>query len=125
MDPSHLLSAEALSEQLPSIPLWSSVPHASLGVPTLTRSFTAKSFPAAMAALNAAGEICEAASHHADLHLTSYREVQLVVYTHSVGGVTLADVELAKGLDGGVKVEYSPKWLKEHPEALGTEAAKK
>ena len=30
------------------------------------------------------------------------------------------DIELAKALDEGVKIAYSPKWLKEHPEASDT-----
>jgi hypothetical protein len=41
-----------------------------------------------------------------------------------VGGVTLNDIELAKSIDEGVKIVYSPKWLKEHPEAAETAADK-
>jgi pterin-4a-carbinolamine dehydratase len=57
--------------------------------------------------------------HHPDLHLTGYRNVEVVLYTHSVGGVTENDLIMA-GLIDEVKVAYSPKWLKEHPEAAHT-----
>ena len=55
------------------------------------------------------------------------RSSQIVVYTHSVKGCTRNDVELCMRLDKDIKVAYSPKWLREHPSAAGTEivAAKK
>lgn len=82
----------------------------------LRRAFTAKSFGAALAFLNAAGAIAEELGHHPDLHITSYREVAVVLWTHSAGGLTALDIGLAAKLDE-IAVEYSPKWLKENPAA--------
>lgn len=48
-------------------------------------------------------------------HLTSYRDVEVVLSTHSVGGVTRNDIILAKMLDEEVSIEYSPKWLRDNP----------
>ena len=76
----------------------------------------AKNFQAALNALNAFGAIAEQENHHPDFHLTEYRNVQIVLWTHSLGGVTESDLILA-GLLDQVPVVYSPKWLKEHPEA--------
>ncbi|GMH91696.1 hypothetical protein TL16_g12127 [Triparma laevis f. inornata] len=123
LDPSSLMSTPNLEAAVNSeCPLWKI--KFDSGFNRLSREYTAKNFLTAMKSLNDIGEICESRSHHADLHLTSYRNVEIVVYTHSVKGVTRNDVELCKKLDEEVKVGYSPKWLKEHPEAVGTEAPK-
>ena len=73
-----------------------------------------------MDALKDIGEIAERENHHPDLHLTSYREVEIVIYTHSVGGITENDLILAKMLDDEIKVVYGPKWLRENPDAKPT-----
>jgi 4a-hydroxytetrahydrobiopterin dehydratase len=86
----------------------------------ISRSFTAKNFQSALDFLNQVGKIAERESHHPDLHLTSYREVEIVLFTHSVGGLTKNDLLLAKMIDTEVKVLYSPKWLLQHPDAKGT-----
>ena len=57
--------------------------------------------------------------HHPDLHLTGYRNVEVVLFTHSIGGVTENDLIMAEEIDK-IPVAYSPKWLKEHPAAEGT-----
>ena len=58
--------------------------------------------------------------HHPDLHITGYRNVEVVLWTHAVGGLTENDLIMAELIDQGVKVAYSPKWLREHPEAAAT-----
>lgn len=82
----------------------------------MVRSFTARNFMAALAFINAAGEIAEREGHHPDLHITSYRDVTVELYTHSLGGLSENDFILA-GLLDEIPVRYSPKWLREHPEA--------
>jgi len=49
-----------------------------------------------MSLLNEIGEIAEAEGHHPDLHLTNYRDVGVLLYTHSVKGVTPIDIAVAK-----------------------------
>ncbi len=108
---------ERVQAALPSLPLWTlSDDHK-----RLSRAFTAKSFAAALAFINVVGAVAEAEGHHPDLHLTSYREVEIVLYTHAVGGLTENDLIMA-GLIDAVPAVYSPKWLKEHPEAESTAA---
>lgn len=84
------------------------------------RNFTAKNFQAALDAINACGAVAEAESHHPNFHLTNYREVGVDVWTHKLGGVTENDLILAQKLDAQVQVDYSPRWLKAHPEAAST-----
>lgn len=80
----------------------------------LTRSFTAKSFQAALDAINAMGAIAEREGHHPDFHLTNYRNVRIDIYTHSLQGLSKNDLVLANMIDTEVKIQYSPKWLKEN-----------
>ena len=58
-----------------------------------------------------------------DFHLTAYRQLQIVVATHKLDGLTENDFLLAELLDK-VPIDYSPKWLREHPEAQGTAQTK-
>lgn len=83
----------------------------------LSRSYTARNFQCALNDLVAIGKIAEREGHHPDLHLTNYRDVEIVLYTHSLGGVSPNDVALARMIDAEVVFDYSPKWLKSHPEA--------
>ena len=70
--------------------------------------------------LNKVAALAEYEGHHPDLHLTSWREVEIIIYTHEAGGLTSNDFILAKLIDRDAKVLYSPKWLKENPSAGDT-----
>ena len=89
------------------------------GVQRLRRRFTAKNFQAALDFIALAGATAEKRGHHPDFHLTSYRNVEVVVYTHSLKGLTENDFLLAREIDE-CKVLYSPKWLRQHPHAQRT-----
>ena len=51
------------------------------------------------------------------MHLTGYRNVEIVLFTHSLGGISLNDITMAKMIDDEVRFSYSPKWLRENPAA--------
>ena len=70
-----------------------------------------------MNSLVSIGKIAEREGHHPDLHLTGYRNVSIVLHTHSLGGLSQNDIEVAKMIDSEVDFDYSPQWLKNHPEA--------
>jgi len=119
LDKSSLLTADDVNHRLastPSLALWKQEKNNTNNCNKITCHFVAKTFQAALDAINAMGVIAEREGHHPDFHLTNYREVQIDVYTHSVNGITENDIVLAQMLAEEVKVIYSPKWLKEHPE---------
>jgi 4a-hydroxytetrahydrobiopterin dehydratase len=60
----------------------------------LERTFTFDSFPDALAFVNRVGELAEAENHHPDIAI-HYREVTLRWWTHTAGGVTDRDRDLA------------------------------
>ena len=64
----------------------------------ITRTFTLSSFPAALAFASAVGHLAERADHHPDI-LIQYRKVTLTLSTHSAGGLTEKDFDLANEID--------------------------
>jgi pterin-4a-carbinolamine dehydratase len=117
LDQAHLLEMQEVTNRVAAVlPLWTAeTTKSDQGVQChLSRKFTSKNFQAALDAINAIGAIAEAESHHPDLHLTNYREVEVELWTHKLNGVTENDILLAQKLDT-VPVDYSPKWLNEHP----------
>ncbi|HUG04957.1 MAG TPA: 4a-hydroxytetrahydrobiopterin dehydratase [Candidatus Limnocylindria bacterium] len=67
---------------------------------TITRTFTFRGFKGAMAFANRVAEAANAANHHPDIHIESYRTVRIVLTTHATGGISDADIELARTIDG-------------------------
>jgi 4a-hydroxytetrahydrobiopterin dehydratase len=64
----------------------------------LEREFTFDGFPAAIAFVNRLAESAEAANHHPDIAI-SYKRVTVRWTTHSAGGITDRDRELAAQTD--------------------------
>ena len=98
-------------------------PETTKGYYSLYRKFTTKNFQAAMDCINAVGIIAEEQQHHPDLHVTNYRDVCIEIYTHKLKGITENDIVLAHSIDTRVPIEYSPKWLQNHPQAARTSKA--
>ncbi len=68
------------------------------GDPTgLRRTYSYADFAEALAAVNRIGEVAEAMGHHPDIDIR-WNRVLLSVVSHSAGGVTPADLELARRL---------------------------
>jgi pterin-4a-carbinolamine dehydratase len=99
--------------------IWT-IKELSNGVLSLNRQYTAKNFQAAMDSINAIGVIAERESHHPNIHLTNYRQVEVEIYTHSLSGLTKNDFILADHISSEVAIDYSPKWLRENPYAKET-----
>ncbi len=56
-------------------------------------------FAAAIAFVDRVAAEAERANHHPDIHLHGWNKVRLELSTHSEGGVTQADLELARRID--------------------------
>ena len=67
---------------------------------TLVKTFTFKGFKPAVAFVSRVADAAEAANHHPDIHLEGYKNVRIVLTTHLTGGISDADVDLAKRIDG-------------------------
>jgi 4a-hydroxytetrahydrobiopterin dehydratase len=66
---------------------------------SIGRELEFKDFGQAMAFVNRVGDAAEAANHHPDIHLHGWNKVRLELSTHSEGGLTKADFEMAAQID--------------------------
>ncbi len=66
---------------------------------SLTRDYTFTDFAAAMWFVNRVAELAEERNHHPDILVHGWNNVRLTLSTHSAGGVTEADHELAAAID--------------------------
>ena len=89
-----LLSIDEVENKFADLPLeWSIVSGSKL---ELSSKFA--DFEEALEFVNEIGSVAEKLGHHPDISL-SYGSVRLSVTTHSVGGLTHKDFELAKAID--------------------------
>jgi 4a-hydroxytetrahydrobiopterin dehydratase len=65
----------------------------------LVKVVTRKDFGQAMEFVNTVALLAEGANHHPDIAI-SWNKVTLRLSTHSEGGITQADLDLAAGIDG-------------------------
>jgi len=66
----------------------------------IVRDWKFNDFAEAMAFVNRVAEAAEEANHHPDILVHGWNKVRLVLTNHSAGGLTEADFEMAKRIDG-------------------------
>jgi 4a-hydroxytetrahydrobiopterin dehydratase len=66
---------------------------------SIVRELSLPDFAAAIAFVNRVAELAEAANHHPDILVHGWNKVRLTLSTHSQGGLTDADFELARQID--------------------------
>lgn len=88
---SPLLTDSEVSQQLARLPNWS---RASADVPAITATYELTDFVAALDFVNRVGHEAEQMNHHPDVDIR-WNKVTLVLSTHSEGGLTSNDFELA------------------------------
>jgi 4a-hydroxytetrahydrobiopterin dehydratase len=86
-----LLDDKAVSEALSTLPGWERDGSA------IVRSAALPSFPAAIAVVDRVAAIAEERDHHPDIDIR-WRNLTFRCSTHSEGGLTQLDVELARAI---------------------------
>jgi 4a-hydroxytetrahydrobiopterin dehydratase len=86
------LSGVELAGRLKALPGWREE-HGSI-----RRDYATEGWPATLMAANAIGFLAEAADHHPDLAL-SWSRITVRLNTHSAGGITDKDLELARRIE--------------------------
>src|SRR5690242_5392615 len=94
--PPTVLSDIAIQRELGSLPGWSRRG----GV--LQKTFTFPTFRSAIAFVNRVAEAADALDHHPDLDIR-YTKVAAALSTHSAGGITQRDLDLARKMDAAVE----------------------
>lgn len=87
------LDDAALERALADLPDWSRD-----GI-VLQRTIRRADWRAAIRLVDAVADEAERRDHHPDLCVTGYRRVTFRLTTHSAGGITALDLELARAID--------------------------
>jgi 4a-hydroxytetrahydrobiopterin dehydratase len=93
-----LLDDAAIDTALTHLPGWERDGNA------LVRTAELPSFPAAIGVVARVGEIAESRNHHPDMDIR-WRTVTFRCSTHSAGGITQADVDLAAAISEQVDAQ--------------------
>ena len=91
---STLLSEPDVTVRLAELSDWT---RAGADEPSITATYELADFAAALAFVNAVGAEAEARNHHPDIDIR-WNTVTLVLSTHSAGGLTAADFDLAAAI---------------------------
>ena len=86
------LEGEELDRQLAELSSWTRAGE------SITRTIEFPDFPTAIRAVNAVAADAEAMDHHPDIDIR-WRKVTFTLSTHSEGGLTQLDIELANQID--------------------------
>jgi 4a-hydroxytetrahydrobiopterin dehydratase len=65
----------------------------------IVRQWELQDFGQAMEFVNRVADAAEAANHHPDIHLHGWNKVRLELSTHSEGGLTQKDFDMAARID--------------------------
>ena len=91
---STLLSEAEVTARLVELPDWT---RTDADEPSITATYELADFAAALAFVNAVGAEAEERNHHPDIDIR-WNAVTLVLSTHSAGGLTAADFDLATAI---------------------------
>ena len=87
-----MLTLSEISREMSTLNSWS------LTGTSISKNYEFTNFKEALDFVNKVGEIAEKQQHHPDI-LINYSQVRLSITTHSEGGLTKKDFDLARGID--------------------------
>ena len=86
------LAAEEITKSLKELPGWQ------LADNTIKKQYTLPSFMDGIRFVDRVAQLAEMADHHPDI-LINYKRVTMTLSTHSEGGITQKDFDLAKEME--------------------------
>tara|TARA_B110000914_G_C15305298_1_gene373005 strand:+ start:143 stop:451 length:309 start_codon:yes stop_codon:yes gene_type:complete len=94
----NILTQEELEGKIKElVPNWKTGEN-ERAVPFIERVKHASTYMEGIDFVNKVAEAAEANNHHPDIHI-NYKRISVKYWTHSSGGVTLADVQMAQKID--------------------------
>lgn len=84
-----------VTEQLEKLPGW----YLTHENQRIRKDWEVKNFVEGLEFFNRVGVIAESEEHHPDLHLVSYKNVSIEIWTHAIGGLSENDFILAAKID--------------------------
>jgi 4a-hydroxytetrahydrobiopterin dehydratase len=89
-----LLNQDEITKKLSSISGWK------LEENQIVKLFQFKDFAEALSFVNKVGAEAEKMDHHPDIFIHSWNKVKITISTHSEGGITKKDFQLAEKIEG-------------------------
>jgi len=88
-----LINIEEINKKLQDLSGWSLIDN------TIQKEFILKDFVDALSFIMKIGFLAEKLDHHPDLLLHSWNKVKIIISTHSEGGLTEKDFNLAEQIE--------------------------
>jgi len=89
-----LLNKEEINQSLTNLDDWL------LEENHIAKRFQLKDFAEALTFVNKVGALAEEMDHHPDIFIHSWNKVKITISTHSEGGITQKDFQLAEKIEG-------------------------
>ncbi len=90
----NVLSKQEIEKMLSNITGWKFTDN------SICKEFQLNDFKSALTFVNKIGDEAEKMDHHPDILIHSWNKVKVTISTHSAGGVTQNDFNLAKKIEG-------------------------
>jgi len=87
------MTKDEITKNLSTIPGWLQEGN------QITKQFQFKDFVEALAFVNKVGAEAEKMDHHPDIFIHSWNKVKITISTHSEGGITHKDFQLAEKIE--------------------------
>jgi len=89
-----LLTQDEITKKLSSLSSWVQEEN------QIVKLFQFKDFTEALSFVNKVGAEAEKMDHHPDIFIHSWNKVKITISTHSEGGITKKDFQLAEKIEG-------------------------
>jgi 4a-hydroxytetrahydrobiopterin dehydratase len=89
-----LLSKDEITKNLSNLSGWMQERN------QIAKLFQSKDFVEALSFVNKVGAEAEKMDHHPDIFIHSWNKVKITIATHSEGGITKKDFQLAEKIEG-------------------------
>jgi 4a-hydroxytetrahydrobiopterin dehydratase len=93
----ELLKSDELEKELQKIPNWKQVDN------KIELVIKKKNFKECINLVNKITDIAEEQQHHPDIHITSYNNLKIVLYTFFVNGLSINDIIIAQKINDLIK----------------------
>jgi 4a-hydroxytetrahydrobiopterin dehydratase len=87
------LSEKQITDALAQLPGWAYENG------SIKKTYKTQNYPATMGFVAAVGGFCQKRNHHPDYVLMKFKEVEVSFSTHSAGGITQNDIDIAGDLE--------------------------
>ena len=89
-----LLTQDEIAKNLTSLSGWIKERN------EIAKEYQFKEFGEALSFVNKVGAEAEKMNHHPDIFIHSWNKVKITISTHSEGGITKKDIQLAEKIEG-------------------------